>query len=74
MADGLRTYVGQVKDFFSDIVFILNLVWQEHKPLVVGLGLVRTVGAVIPSIQVYVGKLIVDQLVYLIQDRTPQTL
>jgi hypothetical protein len=32
------------------------------------------VGAVIPSIQVYVGKLIVDQLVYLIQDRTPQAL
>ncbi len=31
-------------------------------------------GAVIPSIQVYVGKLIVDQLVYLIQDRTPQAL
>jgi ATP-binding cassette subfamily B protein len=32
------------------------------------------VGAVIPSIQVYIGKLIVDQLVYLIQDRTPQAL
>jgi ATP-binding cassette subfamily B protein len=74
MAHGLRTYGGQVKDFFSDIVFILNLAWQEHKPLVVGLGLVRMVGAVIPSIQVYVGKLIVDQLVYLIQDRTPQAL
>jgi ATP-binding cassette subfamily B protein len=74
MAHGLRIYGGQVKDFFSDIVFILNLAWQEHKPLVVGLGLVRMVGAVIPSIQVYVGKLIVDQLVYLIQDRTPQAL
>lgn len=74
MADGLGTYVGQMKDFFADIGFLLTLAWQEHKPLVVGLGIVRTVGAVIPSIQVYVGKLIVDQLVYLIQDRTSQAL
>jgi hypothetical protein len=50
MADGLRTYVGQVKDFFADIGFLLTLAWQEHKPLVVGLGIVRTVGAVIPSL------------------------
>jgi len=35
---------------------------------------VRTLGAVISSLQVYVGKLIVDQLVYLIQDRSPQAL
>jgi ATP-binding cassette, subfamily B, bacterial len=35
---------------------------------------VRTLGAVVPSIQVYVGKLIVDQLVYLIRARTPQAL
>jgi ATP-binding cassette, subfamily B, bacterial len=40
----------------------------------VGLGLVRTLGAVIPSVQVYIGKLIVDQLVLLLQDRTPQAL
>jgi hypothetical protein len=53
MADAVRTYVGQVRDFFSDIAFLLNLAWKEHKPLVVGLGTVgtvRTVGAVIPSI------------------------
>jgi ATP-binding cassette, subfamily B, bacterial len=74
MAAALRTYVGQVKAFFSDIAFILNLAWREHQPLVVGLGLMRTLGAVVPSIQVYVGKLIVDQLVYLIQARTPQAL
>jgi ATP-binding cassette, subfamily B, bacterial len=74
MADAVRTSVSQVRGFFSDIAFLLNLAWKEHKPLVVGLGTVRTVGAVIPSIQVYVGKLIVDQLVYLIQDRTPQAL
>src|SRR5687767_5581902 len=74
MADAVRTYVGQVKAFFSDIAFILSLAWEEHKRLVVGLGLVRTLGAVLPSVQVYVGKLIVDQLVYLIQDKTPQAL
>jgi ATP-binding cassette, subfamily B, bacterial len=74
MAAALRTYVGQVKAFFSDIAFILNLAWREHQPLVVGLGLMRTLGAVVPSIQVYVGKLIVDQLVYLIQAKTPQAL
>ena len=70
MADALRTYVGPVKAFFSDIAFILKLAWDEHKRPVVGLGLVRALGAVIPSVQVYVGNLIVDQLVYLIQDRT----
>src|SRR5919108_1584532 len=74
MADALRTYVGPVKAFFSDIAFILNLAWDEHKRPVVGLGLVRALGAVIPSVQVYVGKLIVDQLVHLIQDRTTQAL
>ena len=74
MADGPHTSVGQVKDFFADIGFLLTLAWQEHKPLVIGLGIVRALGAVIPSIQVYIGKLIVDQLVYLIQDRTPQAL
>ena len=74
MADALRTYVGPVKAFFSDIAFILKLAWDEHKRPVVGLGLVRALGAVIPSVQVYVGKLIVDQLVHLIQDRTTQAL
>jgi len=33
MADAVPTYVGQVKDFFSDIAFLFNLAWQEHKPL-----------------------------------------
>jgi ATP-binding cassette subfamily B protein len=74
MADVRRTYLAQVKEFFSDIGFILKLAWEEHKLIVIGLGLVRTLGAVIPSIQVYVGKFIVDHLVYLIQDRTPQAL
>ena len=62
MADGPHTSVGQVKEVFSDIAFLLNLAWQEHKPVLLGLGMVRALGAVIPSIQVYVGKLIVDQL------------
>ena len=74
MADGPHTSVGQVKEVFSDIAFLLNLAWQAHKPFLLGLGIVRALDAVIPSIQVYVGKLIVDQLVYLIQDRTPQAL
>ncbi len=54
MTDGPHTSIGQVKDFFSDIAFLLNLAWDEHKPLVLGLGTVRALGAVIPSIQVYV--------------------
>jgi ATP-binding cassette subfamily B protein len=74
MAGARRAYAGQVKEFFSDIAFILTLAWKEHKSLVVGLGLVRAVGAVIPSVQVYVGKLIVDQLVLLVQERTTQAL
>ncbi len=74
MADARRTYLEQVKEFFSDIGFILELAWGEHKPLVVGLGLVRVLGAVIPSVQIYIGKLIVDQLVLLVQDRTLQAL
>jgi ATP-binding cassette, subfamily B, bacterial len=74
MADAAPTYVGHVKDFFSDIAFLFMLAWHEHKSLVVGLGLTRALGAVLPSIQVYVGKLIVDQLVLLIQEKTSQTL
>jgi ATP-binding cassette, subfamily B, bacterial len=74
MADSRRTYVERVKEFFLDIFFVLRLAWEAHKALVIGLGCVRIVGAVIPSIQVYIGKLIVDQLVYLVQDRTPQAL
>jgi ATP-binding cassette subfamily B protein len=74
MADAAPTYVGQVKDFFSDIAFLFTLAWHEHKSLVVGLGLTRALGAVLPSIQVYVGKLIVDQLVLLIQNKTSQAL
>jgi ATP-binding cassette subfamily B protein len=74
MAESRRASLGQVKEFFSDIAFILTLAWGEHKALVIGLGLVRALGAVIPSIQVYIGKLIVDQLVYLLQDRTLQAL
>jgi ATP-binding cassette, subfamily B, bacterial len=74
MADAGRTYLEQVKEFFSDIAFILTLAWKEHKSLVVSLGLVRALGAVIPSVQVYIGKLIVDQLVLLVQDRTTQAL
>jgi hypothetical protein len=74
MAESRRASLGQVKEFFSDIAFILTLAWEEHKALVIGLGLVRALGAVIPSIQVYIGKLIVDQLVYLIQDRSQQAL
>jgi ABC-type multidrug transport system fused ATPase/permease subunit len=74
MADAGRAYTGQVKEFFSDIAFILTLAWQAHKSLVVGLGLVRTVGAVVPSVQVYIGKLIVDHLVLLVQDRSTQAL
>jgi ATP-binding cassette, subfamily B, bacterial len=74
MAESSRASLGQVKEFFSDIAFILTLAWGEHKAPVIGLGLVRALGAVIPSIQVYIGKLIVDQLVYLIQDRSQQAL
>jgi ATP-binding cassette subfamily B protein len=74
MANSRGTYVGPVKEFFSDIAFILALAWEAHKPLVVGLGVVRAGGAVIPSIQVYVGKLIVDQIVVLVQDRSVQAL
>ena len=74
MADALRTYGRQLKEFFSDIAFILTLAWKEHKTLVVSLGLVGTKDAVIPSVQVCIGKLIVDQAVYLIQDRIPQAL
>jgi ATP-binding cassette, subfamily B, bacterial len=74
MTESRRASLGQVKEFFSDIAFILTLAWEEHKALVIGLGLVRALGAVIPSIQVYIGKLIVDQLVYLIQDRSQQAL
>jgi ATP-binding cassette subfamily B protein len=74
MADSRGAYVGQVKEFFSDIAFILALAWETHKLLVVGLGVVRAVGAVIPSIQVYVGKLIVDQIVVLVQGRNIQAL
>ena len=74
MADSRGAYVGQVKEFFSDIAFILALAWETHKLLVVGLGVVRAVGAVIPSMQVYVGKLIVDQIVVLVQGRNIQAL
>jgi ATP-binding cassette subfamily B protein len=74
MADSRRTYVARVKDFFLDIFFVLKLAWEAHKSLVIGLGGVRIVGAVIPSVQVYIGKLIVDRLVYLVQDRSPQAL
>jgi ATP-binding cassette, subfamily B, bacterial len=74
MADAKRVYAGQVKEFFSDIAFMLTLAWKAHKSLVVGLGLVRTVGAVVPSVQVYIGKLIVDHLVLLVQDRTTHAL
>jgi ATP-binding cassette subfamily B protein len=74
MTESRRASLGQVKEFFSDIAFILTLAWGEHKAPVIGLGLVRALGAVIPSVQVYIGKLIVDQLVYLIQDRSQQAL
>jgi ATP-binding cassette subfamily B protein len=74
MAASRRTYAGQVKEFFLDIFFILKLAWDDDKPIVAGLGCGRTIGAVIPSIQVYIGKLIVDQVVYLVQERTPQAL
>jgi ATP-binding cassette subfamily B protein len=74
MAEARRAYLGQVGEFFSDIAFILGLAWEAHKSLVIGLGVVRALAAVIPSVQVYVGKLIVDQIVVLVQDRQMQAL
>jgi hypothetical protein len=40
MADARQTYRAQVQEFFSDVGFILSLAWQEHKAMVVGLGVV----------------------------------
>ena len=45
MADGQHTSIAQVKDFFSDIAFLLNLAWEEHTPLILGLGIVKALGS-----------------------------
>jgi ATP-binding cassette, subfamily B, bacterial len=71
MADVRRAYWVRVKAFFLDIVFVLTLAWEDHKRMVLGLGLTKTMAAVIPSIQVYIGKLLVDQLVDVLQNDNP---
>lgn len=63
MADIKPGFLNHFRDFFSNIVFVLNLAWQDHKAHIIGLGFLRILGAVIPAIQIYIGKLIIDQLV-----------
>lgn len=60
-------YLKQFIKFFENIFFVVRLAWRETKLYVIGLGILRVLGAVIPALQIYIGKLIIDQLVAVIK-------
>jgi ATP-binding cassette subfamily B protein len=57
----------KIRTSFRHTPQALKLVWQTSRPATMGLGFLTVVGALLPAMQAWVGKLIVDGVVASIQ-------
>jgi ATP-binding cassette, subfamily B, bacterial len=58
----VTTSTGSLGQFVGNIWSVVRLAWSEDWRLVAGRGVLRALGAGIPAVQAYIGKLIFDTL------------
>lgn len=54
-------------DFFSNIGFVVRLGWTEGKDLLLSLMVLRIVRSLLPVVNVYIAKLVIDELAFFVQ-------
>lgn len=65
------TFLDNFKNFFWLCGKTLNLNWQASRTLTTSLIITNILSGIVPSLEIYIGKLIIDQIVKALQTANP---
>ncbi|MDQ3855303.1 MAG: ABC transporter ATP-binding protein/permease [Chloroflexota bacterium] len=61
--ESLRSFQRAVRATLAGVPRVMGLVWETHRGLTLGLALMTLLQSVVPAIQVYLSKLLIDAVV-----------